>query len=91
VVDLRAIRRRLADLDLDWDAPAFAQDEPADASAPPLPAPRIDLGPLAAPPEPDRGLGAETVRRSGRDPGPSDTDRARSEGAIPRVRHVDPR
>ncbi|MGD0039111.1 MAG: protein kinase [Isosphaeraceae bacterium] len=45
--DLRAIRRRLAAMGLDWDAPAYADADPADAKAPPLPPLQVDLGPLA--------------------------------------------
>ena len=47
VWDLRAIRRHLAGLGLDWDAPAFSENDPADLSAPPLPQLQVDLGPLA--------------------------------------------
>jgi WD40 repeat protein/tetratricopeptide (TPR) repeat protein len=47
VWDLRRIRRRLAKLGLDWDAPAFPEEDPADQSAPPLPPPHVDYGPLA--------------------------------------------
>jgi len=46
VWDLRAIRRQLAKMGLDWDAPAYSDDDPADRSAPPLPPLRVDLGPL---------------------------------------------
>jgi tetratricopeptide (TPR) repeat protein len=46
VWDLRAIRRRLAELGLDWDAPAFSDDDPAAPSAPPLPPLQLDFGPL---------------------------------------------
>ena len=37
VWDLRAIRRQLARMGLDWDAPAFSDDDPAAPSPPPLP------------------------------------------------------
>ncbi len=37
VWDLRAIRRRLVEMGLDWDAPAFSDDDPAAPSAPPFP------------------------------------------------------
>jgi tetratricopeptide (TPR) repeat protein len=47
VWDLRAIRKELAGRGLDWDAPAYPEADPADASAPPLPAPQVDYGPLA--------------------------------------------
>jgi serine/threonine protein kinase/WD40 repeat protein len=45
VWDLRAIRRQLARIGLDWDSPAYSNDDPADASLPPLPALQVDLGP----------------------------------------------
>jgi WD40 repeat protein/tetratricopeptide (TPR) repeat protein len=44
VWDLRAIRRRLGTLGLDWDAPAFADLDPAAPSAQALPPLRVDLG-----------------------------------------------
>jgi eukaryotic-like serine/threonine-protein kinase len=47
VWDLRAIRRRLASMGLDWDAPAYSDDDPADPTAPPLPPLKVDLGALA--------------------------------------------
>jgi WD40 repeat protein len=37
VWDLRAIRRRLAGLGLDWDTPAYPDEDPADTAAPWLP------------------------------------------------------
>jgi serine/threonine protein kinase/WD40 repeat protein len=46
VWDLRAIRRALAEMGLDWDAQASSEDDPADRSAPPLPPLQVDLGPL---------------------------------------------
>jgi WD40 repeat protein/Tfp pilus assembly protein PilF len=48
VWDLRAIRRRLAGLGLDWDAPAYTVDDPCGPSAPPLPPLRVDYGDLDA-------------------------------------------
>jgi eukaryotic-like serine/threonine-protein kinase len=45
VWDLRAIRRQLRSRKLDWDAPAYPDADPADASAPPLPPLKVDLGP----------------------------------------------
>jgi hypothetical protein len=50
VWDLRAIRRTLARMGLDWDAPACSKGDPADRSAPPLPPLKVDLGsrPLSA-------------------------------------------
>ena len=47
VWDLRAIRRNLAEMGLDWDAPAYSEDDPAGPSAPPLPPLQVDYGPLA--------------------------------------------
>ena len=46
VWDLRAIRKRLAVRDLDWDAPPYPAADPADPSAPPLPPLQIELDPL---------------------------------------------
>jgi eukaryotic-like serine/threonine-protein kinase len=45
VWDLRAIRKRLAAIGLDWDAPAYSGDDPAASSVPPLPPLQVDLGP----------------------------------------------
>ena len=47
VWDLRAIRKHLAGMGLDWDAPAYSEDDPADPAAPPLPPLQVDFGPLA--------------------------------------------
>ena len=47
VWDLRAIRKHLAGMGLDWDAPAYSEEDPASPSAPPLPALQVDYGPLA--------------------------------------------
>ncbi len=47
VWDLRNIRRRLAAMGLDWDAPAYADADADDAKATPLPPLQVDLGPLA--------------------------------------------
>ncbi len=46
VWDLRAIRRQLGMMGLDWDAASYSDDDPADRSAPVLPPLRVDLGPL---------------------------------------------
>jgi hypothetical protein len=43
VWDLRAIRRHLAGMGLDWNAPAYSDDDPAAPSAPPLPPVRMIL------------------------------------------------
>jgi WD40 repeat protein len=48
VWDLRMIRKRLAAFGLDWDAPAYLDEDPAAASLPPLPPIQIDLGPPSA-------------------------------------------
>jgi WD40 repeat protein len=45
VWDLRAIRRHLAWMGLDWDAPAFSEDDPASRTLPPLPPLKVDYGP----------------------------------------------
>ncbi len=47
VWDLRAIRRRLTEMGLDWHAPAYPEDDPARADLPPLPPLQVDYGPLA--------------------------------------------
>ena len=46
VWDLRAIRRRLAAMGLDWDAPAFADVDPAGLPAKPLPPILVSMGEL---------------------------------------------
>jgi serine/threonine protein kinase/WD40 repeat protein/tetratricopeptide (TPR) repeat protein len=46
VWDLRAIRRRLAEMGLDWNAPVYPEDDPARADLPPLPPLQVDYGPL---------------------------------------------
>jgi hypothetical protein len=45
VWDLRAIRRHLRGMELDWDAPPLSEDDPAGPDAPPLPPLRVDFGP----------------------------------------------
>jgi WD40 repeat protein/tetratricopeptide (TPR) repeat protein len=47
VWDLRAIRRRLVEMGLDWDAPAFAGEDAASPNPPSLPPLKVDFGPLA--------------------------------------------
>jgi serine/threonine protein kinase/WD40 repeat protein/tetratricopeptide (TPR) repeat protein len=47
VWDLRAIRRQLAEMGLDWDAPSISVENPAGPAAPPLPPLEVDYGPLA--------------------------------------------
>ena len=44
VWDLRAIRKHLAKMGLDWDAPAYSEDDPAAPTAPPFL--RIEIDPL---------------------------------------------
>ena len=46
VWDLRAIRKHLAGMGLDWDAPAYSDDDPANPALPPLPPLKVDYGPL---------------------------------------------
>jgi tetratricopeptide (TPR) repeat protein len=48
VWDLRAIRRQLTAMKLDWDAPAYSDDDPCGPAAPPLPPLQVDYGRLAA-------------------------------------------
>jgi hypothetical protein len=45
VWDLRGIRRRLAEMGLDWEAPPFSRDDPASPALPPLPPLKFDYGP----------------------------------------------
>jgi serine/threonine protein kinase/WD40 repeat protein/tetratricopeptide (TPR) repeat protein len=47
VWDLRAIRRQLAGMGLDWDAPAYSDDDAARPDLPPLPPLKVDYGPLS--------------------------------------------
>jgi eukaryotic-like serine/threonine-protein kinase len=47
VWDLRAIRKRLAAMGLDWDAPAYPEDDPYARSAAALPTLNVDYGKLA--------------------------------------------
>jgi eukaryotic-like serine/threonine-protein kinase len=46
VWDLRAIRRHLSSMTLDWHAPAYPDGDPADSNAPPFPALRFEYGSL---------------------------------------------
>jgi serine/threonine protein kinase/WD40 repeat protein len=48
VWDLRAIRRQLIGMGLDWDAPAFSDEDAARAELAPLPPLEVDFGPLSA-------------------------------------------
>ena len=45
--NLRAIRKHLGGMGLDWNSPAYSGDDPADSSAPPLPTLQVDYGSLA--------------------------------------------
>ncbi len=47
VWDLRTIRKHLAGMGLDWDAPAYSDLDPASPSSPPLPQLRVEYGLLA--------------------------------------------
>ncbi len=47
VWDLRAIRRHLVTMGLDWAAPAYSTDDPAGPGAAPLPPLQVDLGLVA--------------------------------------------
>jgi serine/threonine protein kinase/WD40 repeat protein/tetratricopeptide (TPR) repeat protein len=46
VWDLRAIRRQLAEMGLDWDAPAYPENDAASPDLPPLPPLKVNYGPL---------------------------------------------
>ena len=46
VWDLRAIRKHLTEMGLDWDAPPYSEDDPAGPSARTLPPIQFDYGPL---------------------------------------------
>ena len=48
VWDLRVIRRQLAEMGLNWDAPAFPEGDAASPDLPPLPPLKVDYGPLTA-------------------------------------------
>jgi tetratricopeptide (TPR) repeat protein len=63
VRDLRAIRKGLAGMGLDWDAPAYSDDDPADPSAPPLPPLKVDFGSLTGHLEHLSGPPAELLER----------------------------
>jgi eukaryotic-like serine/threonine-protein kinase len=63
VWNLRAIRKHLARMGLDWDAPAYSEDDPADPGAPPLPPLQIDFGKLAEHLEHETDPPAELLER----------------------------
>ncbi len=56
VWDLRAIRKHLAEMGLDWDAPAYPDHDPAGPNAPSLPPLKVDYGQLVAAIEEFNGL-----------------------------------
>jgi len=47
VWDLRAIRKQLSEIGLDWDAPTYSEDDAASPDLPPLPPLKVDYGPHA--------------------------------------------
>jgi hypothetical protein len=47
VWDLRLVRSRLTEMGLDWEAPAYSDDDPAASSLPLLPPLQFDAGPPA--------------------------------------------
>ena len=67
VWDLRAVRRRLVELGLDWDGPAYSDHDPTSLSVPPLRPIQVDLGPLTGEIEhfiePAEGLRAKYTAR----------------------------
>ena len=76
VWDLRAIRKHLARMGLDWDAPAYSEDDPADPGAPLLPPLQVDFGKLAEHleqfTEPPEGLIERYTARLASDPNDAD-------------------
>jgi WD40 repeat protein len=72
VWDLRAIRHRLVDLGLDWDAPAYSDDDPANLSAPPCLRSRSTSArwpsTLSSSPSPPQRCSSATPRESRRIP-----------------------
>jgi eukaryotic-like serine/threonine-protein kinase len=70
--DLRAIRKRLAGMELDWAAPPYPEADSAGPSAPPLPPLQLELDPLSGPVEPPGQSTDDVValhtRRIGKDP-----------------------
>jgi serine/threonine protein kinase/WD40 repeat protein len=63
VIDLRAIRRELANMDLDWDAPAFSEDDPARSDLPPLQPIEFEYGPLQEHLEPYPEIAEAVLKR----------------------------
>jgi hypothetical protein len=61
---IRAIRRRLVPMGLDWDAAAFSDDDPAEANLAAFPPVRVDLGARALDIEHFNELVATLVHRS---------------------------
>jgi hypothetical protein len=56
VWDLRAIRKNLLKMGLDWDAPAYSREDQADPSRSPLPPLPVDLGPSPRTWQPEPGF-----------------------------------
>ena len=74
---------------LDWDAPAYSDDDPADRSAPPLPPLQVDLGPLpltaSVDPESLRARDRRPGSRAGEQTGPARQSR-KTGSTLQRVR-----
>ena len=93
VWDLRAIRRRLAEMDLDWDTPPYPDADPAGPSAPPLPPLQLELDPLSGPGDlpdrsPDDAIALHT-RRIGRDPEDAESYHLRGHALLRRERFTE--
>jgi WD40 repeat protein/Tfp pilus assembly protein PilF len=93
VWDLRAIRRRLAELRLDWDAPATFDTPDAPGSVPPIPKPfQVDRGPLDSSltegAEPPAETLERTTRTIGTDPDDARADHERAH-ALARLKRYD--
>ena len=86
VWDLRAIRQHLAGMGLDWDAPAYSDDDPADPAAPPLPPLQVDFGALAEHlehfTEPPRTLVERYTARLKNDPNDADAYHHRAHALV---------
>jgi serine/threonine protein kinase/WD40 repeat protein/tetratricopeptide (TPR) repeat protein len=82
VWDLRAIRRRLAEMGLDWDAPSYPEEDSAGPRSPALPPLHVDYGPLAGHIEPFTESPDAIVQRCGARLGadPGDVEAIHSRG-----------
>ena len=93
VWDLRAIRKRLADMGLDWEAPPYPEADPADPSAPPLPPLRAEIHPPGHPGEPGGPTPDELVAlhtgRIGKDPKDADAYHQRGHALTRLKRHAE--